>query len=174
MGCPEPLEFLRNYNHFSTWPPKYQILLKYVKNTKVHNLGWDFIKKSSKVRKSWFLKIWADFDDPRADLPLQNLCNSLGFSWSGQVSCVPWGAGTIFCEFSAIYENSWNLHNIMKFPKISQNFMNFSKFSGFCIFRAIHPPEPLIFLRNYWCFRDPAIFVEILIFTKKSKICEKS
>ncbi len=29
--------------------------------------------------------IWADFGDPGADLPLQNLCNSLGFSWSGQV-----------------------------------------------------------------------------------------
>ena len=51
--------------------------------------------------------------------------------------------------------------------------MKFSKVSGFCIFRAIHPPEPLIFLRNYWCFRDPAIFVKTLIFTKKAKICEK-
>ncbi len=29
MECPEPLEFLRNYNHFSTWPPKHSILLKY-------------------------------------------------------------------------------------------------------------------------------------------------
>ena len=31
-GCPESLKFHRKYNHFSTWPPKYQLLLKYVKN----------------------------------------------------------------------------------------------------------------------------------------------
>ncbi len=61
----------------------------------------------------------------------------------------------------------------MKFTKISQNVRNFGKFSRFCIFRAIHPPESLIFLRNYWCFRDPAIFAKILISTKKVKICEK-
>jgi len=35
MECPEPLEFLRNYNHFSTWPPKYPILPKYAKNHKI-------------------------------------------------------------------------------------------------------------------------------------------
>ena len=57
--------------------------------------------------------------------------------------------------------------------KISQNLRNFSKFSEFCIFQAIHPPESLIFLRNYWCFRDPAIFAKILISNKKAKICEK-
>ena len=57
--------------------------------------------------------------------------------------------------------------------KISQNLRNFSKFSEFCIFQAIHPPESLIFLRNYWCFRDPAIFAKILISSKKAKICEK-
>ena len=62
----------------------------------------------------------------------------------------------------------------MKLMKISQNVRNFSKFSRFCIFRAIHPPESLIFLRNYWCFRDPAIFAKILISTRKAKICEKS
>ncbi len=57
--------------------------------------------------------------------------------------------------------------------EISQNVRNFSKFSGFCIFRAIHPPESFIFLRNYWCFRDPAIFAKILISTRKAKICEE-
>ena len=45
MGCSEPLEFLRNYNHLSTWPPKYQILLECVKNTESHHLGWNFTKK---------------------------------------------------------------------------------------------------------------------------------
>ena len=58
----------------------------------------------------------------------------------------------------------------MKIPKKSRNF---SKFSEFCIFQAIHPPESLIFLRNYWCFRDPAIFAKILISSKKAKIYEK-
>ena len=57
--------------------------------------------------------------------------------------------------------------------KIPKNSRNFSKFSEFCIFQAIHPPESLIFLRNYWCFRDPAIFAKILISIEKAKICEK-
>ena len=57
--------------------------------------------------------------------------------------------------------------------KMSQKLRNFSKFSEFCICQAIHPPESLIFLRNYWCFRDPAIFAKILISNKKDKICEK-
>ena len=56
---------------------------------------------------------------------------------------------------------------------ILQDFRNFSKFSEFCIFQAIHPPESLIFLRNHWCFRDPAIFAKILISIKKAEICEK-
>ena len=34
--------------------------------------------------------IWADFADPRADSPPQNLWNSLGFSWSGQVVRGQW------------------------------------------------------------------------------------
>ena len=55
MECPEPLEFLRNYNHFSTWPPKYPILPKYAKITKFPNFCWKSTKKPSKVRKlgSW-------------------------------------------------------------------------------------------------------------------------
>ena len=57
--------------------------------------------------------------------------------------------------------------------EISQNLRNFSKFSEFCIFQAIHPPESLIFLRNYWCFRDPAIFAKILISIKKAKTCKE-
>ena len=111
MGCPEPLEFLGNYNHFSTWPPKYQILLKYVKNTKVHHLGWNFIKKSYKVRKSRFGMIWADFADPRADFPPQNLCNYLGFSWSGQVVRGQWarrGISAISKKFTGIMGKARN------------------------------------------------------------------
>ena len=57
--------------------------------------------------------------------------------------------------------------------EISQNFRNFSKFSEFCIFQAIHPPETLIFLRDHWCFRHPAIFMKFWVFNKKAKICEK-
>ena len=95
------------------------------------------------------------------------------FSWSGQVSCFPWGAGTGFCNFSVIHGNSWNSHNIMEFLEISLKIRNSSKFSEFCISEAIHPPESLIFLRNYRCFRDPAIFTEISIFIKKVRICAK-
>ena len=61
----------------------------------------------------------------------------------------------------------------MEFTKISQNLRNFSKFSEFCIFQAIHPPESLIFLRNHWCFRDASIFAKFSIFTKNAKIREK-
>ena len=145
-------------------------MLKY---TTFHHFYWNFTKKSPKVRKSWFWKIRADFDDPRADLPLQNLCNSLGISWSGQVSCVPWCAGTEFRDFSEIYGNSGNSRKIMEFPEISVKSMIFSKFMEFCVFRAIHPPETLIFLRNYRCFRDASIFAKLVILTKKPKICEK-
>ncbi len=117
--------------------------------------------------------IWADSGDPRADSPLQNLCNSLGFSWSGQVSCVPWCAGMDFCKFSAIYWKHWNLHKIMGFLKISEKFRFFSKFSVFCIFQAIDPPKPWINDKEYWCFCKPVDFAEIMIFIKKAKICEK-
>ena len=116
---------------------------------------------------------WADFGDPGADLPLQNLCNSLGISWSGQVSCVPWCAGTEFRDFSEIDGNSGNLRKIMIFLEISVKSMIFSKFMEFCVFRAIHPPETLIFLRNYRCFRDASIFATLVIFIKNPKICEK-
>ncbi len=103
-GCPESLDFHRKYNHLSTWPPKYPTLLKYTKIIKFPHSCWNFTKKSSKARKCILLKIWADSDDPRADFPLQNLCNSLGISRAGQVSCVPWGAGTDFRNFSAFTE----------------------------------------------------------------------
>ena len=162
------MKFHRKYNHFSTWPPKYSILLKYAKIIKFHNFCWNFTKKSSKVRKWRFFKIWADFDDSRADFPLQNLCISLGFSWSGLVSCVPWSAGTDFCIFSSIYWKCWNLHKIMEFLKISEKFKNFSEFSDFCIFRAVDPPKPLINDKEYWCFCKPVDFAEIMIFGKKS------
>ena len=84
MECPESLKFHWNYKLFSTWPPKYPILLKYTKNTKIPHFCWNSTKKSSKVRKRWFLKIWADFHDSRADSPLQNLCNSLCFHGLGR------------------------------------------------------------------------------------------
>ena len=45
MGCPEPLEFLRNYNHFSTWPPKYPILLKYTRIHQISPFGVEFHQK---------------------------------------------------------------------------------------------------------------------------------
>ena len=49
--------------------------------------------------------IWADFADPRADFPPQNLCNSLGFSWSGQVVRGQWarrGISAISKKFTGI------------------------------------------------------------------------
>ena len=45
MGCPEPLEFLRNYNHFSTWPTKYHILLKYARIHQISPFGVEFHQK---------------------------------------------------------------------------------------------------------------------------------
>ena len=110
---------------------------------------------------------------PELISPLQNLCNSLGFSWSGQVSCVPWGARTDFWNFSAIYWKCWNSHKIMESLEISGKFKHFSKFSGFCIFRAIDPPKPLINDKEYWCFCKPVDFAEFMIFIKKAKICEE-
>ncbi len=62
---------------------------------------------------------------------------------------------------------------MMKFLEIAEKSMIFSKFMEFSVLRAIHPPETLIFLRNYWCFRDASIFVEFFIFTKTAKFCEK-
>ena len=62
----------------------------------------------------------------------------------------------------------------MEFLEISEKFKNFSKFRGFCIFRAIDPPKPLINDKDYWCFCKPVDFVEILIFTKKVKSARKS
>ncbi len=61
----------------------------------------------------------------------------------------------------------------MEFLEIAEKSMIFSKFMEFSVFRAIHPPETLTFLRGYWCFRHPAIFVEFWGFNKKAKICEK-
>jgi len=45
MGCPEPLEFLRNYNHFSTWPPKYPILPKCTRIHQISPFGVEFHQK---------------------------------------------------------------------------------------------------------------------------------
>ena len=61
----------------------------------------------------------------------------------------------------------------MEILEIAQKFKHLSKFSEFCIFQAIHPPEPLINQRNYCCFCNPVDFAEIMIFIKKAKICEK-
>ena len=51
--------------------------------------------------------------------------------------------------------------------------MIFSKLTEFSVLRAIHPPQTLIFLRNYLCFCDASILMKFLIFTKKAKVCEK-
>ena len=64
----------------------------------------------------------------------------------------------------------------MKIYEIPGNFSeihDFSKFMEFCVFLAIHPPETLIFLRNYRCFRDASIYAKFMILTQKPKICEK-
>ena len=61
----------------------------------------------------------------------------------------------------------------MEFLYILVGFLIFSKLMEFSVLRAIHPPETLIFLRNYWCFRDASIFVKFFIFTKTAKFCEK-
>ena len=61
----------------------------------------------------------------------------------------------------------------MEFLEISEKFKHFSKFSGFCILRAIDPPKLLINDKEYWCFCKPVDFAQIMIFIKKAKICEK-
>ena len=132
-----------------------------------------FHQKVIQSAEIMILMIWADFDDPRADFPLQNLCNSLGFSRSGLVSCVPWGAGTDFRNFKEIYGSSWNLREIIKFHEFSWKIKKFNKFYEISNFEAIHPSESLIFLRKYWCFCDLLIFTKIMIFKKKVEIFQK-
>ena len=87
--------------------------------------------------------IWADFGDPGADLPPQNLCNSLGFSWSGQVvrgQCVRHGISAISKKCTGIIGKSIN----------SQIFVILWGKSMFPIEIAPRDPsESLIFLRNY-------------------------
>ena len=68
--------------------------------------------------KSWFWMIWADFGDPGADSPLQNLCNSLGFSWSGQVvrgQCVRHVISAIPKKFTGIMGKCVTSHNFLVF-----------------------------------------------------------
>ena len=55
----------------------------------------------------------------------------------------------------------------MEFLEISEKFNHFSKFSGFCIFRAIDTPKPLINDKEYWCFHR---FRESLRFSTSQKI----
>ncbi len=60
--------------------------------------------------------IWADFGDPGADLPPQNLRNCLGFSWSGQVvrgQCVRHGISAISKNFTGIMGKCVNSHNLL-------------------------------------------------------------
>ncbi len=60
--------------------------------------------------------IWADFGDPGADSPLQNLCNSLGFPWSGQVvrgRCVRHGISAFSEEIYGNYGKYVNSHNFL-------------------------------------------------------------
>jgi len=117
-GVPRIVEIpweIQSFQHLATKVPHL---------TELHQKSPNFIISSEislkiiQSAKTMIWMIWTDFGDPRADSPLQNLCNSLGFSWSGQVSCVPWGAGTVFRDFSAFYENSGNLHKNMKFQQI--------------------------------------------------------
>ena len=54
--CPEPLEFLRNYNHFSTWPPKYPILLKYTKTYGISQFLLKFHKNVIQSAKNMILE----------------------------------------------------------------------------------------------------------------------
>ena len=61
----------------------------------------------------------------------------------------------------------------MEFQEVPEKFKYFSKFSGFCIFRAIDPPKPLINDKEYLCFCKPVDFAEIMIFIKKAKSCEE-
>ena len=59
---------------------------------------------------------WADFGDPGADSPLQNLCNSLGISWSGQVvrgQCVRHGISAISRKFTGIIGKLVNSHDFI-------------------------------------------------------------
>ena len=63
---------------------------------------------------------WADFGDPGADLPLQNLCNSLGIPWSGQVvrgQCVRHGISAISQKFTGIMGKYVNSHNLLILKK---------------------------------------------------------
>jgi hypothetical protein len=49
--------------------------------------------------------IWADFGDPRADSPLQNLCNSLGFHGLGWFPVSRGARGWIFAISQQFTEN---------------------------------------------------------------------
>ena len=64
--------------------------------------------------------IWADFGDPGADLPLQNLCNCLGFPSSGQVvrgRCVRRGISAFSKKFIGIVGGCVNSHNFIIFTR---------------------------------------------------------
>ncbi len=68
--------------------------------------------------------IWADFDDSRADFPLQNLCNSLGFHGLGRfpVSRGAWGRNFVISQqFTKILENYIK-------SEIYENFTEFEEF----------------------------------------------
>ena len=116
-----------------------------LKITEFHHFLWNFTKKSSKVRKWWYFLIWTDFDGPRADFPLQNLCNSLGFSRSGHIRVGALRAGTVF-------QNSAGKSKIPWFPVEStgncKNNRNLQIFVKFRIFlapaRTINIPKELL------------------------------
>ena len=85
LGCPESLEFHRKYNHSSTGPPKYQILVEFTKKSLNFITSGRFSLKIIKMQNIQFLMIRAVSGDSCEDLPLLSLCNLLCFIRPGQV-----------------------------------------------------------------------------------------
>ncbi len=80
-------------------------------------------------------------------MPLQNLCNSLGFSWSGQVvrgQCVRHGISAISKKFTGIIGKCVNSHNLLILKKI----LNSNRIRASGPFRIVDiPKELLVFSR---------------------------
>ena len=54
--------------------------------------------------------------------------------------------------------------NFLKLYEFPRNFMKIMKFMDILDFPIFGGPKTLIFLRNYWCFRDVRILAKIMIF----------
>ena len=92
--------------------------------------------------------IRAGSGDPCEDLPLLNLCNLLCFIRPGQVVRGQWARRGI----SAIYKKSGEIMGKSINSHILMTFRGKSTFLIEIVPRD--PSEPLIFLRNYWCFHS--------------------